>query len=195
MAKFFNNLSKVPNNYTRLNNVKNTICEYMCNKYVVFDLMDKYKYDKKIYNNNIILLRFYKFKNDGICKINLFTLSKYIAGVDIIKNDIEKKIKIEGYFINNKTYEKFYINNMKFKKFYNNIYGNPISEEEEIEIKRIIFGIAEDLAKMYNYNKIQFDTHQNLKFWYDNKINELGYNITNIKSKNNPYWIETIKNI
>ena len=71
----------------------------------------------------------------------------------------------------------------------NNLYDNPLNEYESEELIKSLINFIKTIAIKENKNKIIIDVHENLrlyeKYYYYN-----GFDITNRKCINNPFWIE-----
>ena len=52
------------------------------------------------------------------------------------------------------------------------MYGEPIDDNEEHFVKKILFGVTENIAITNDCKKIQLDTHQSLKFYNNDGLKE-----------------------
>ncbi len=181
LRKYFSSLRAIPLKYKTIFESNYNCVELFYNKYIVFDLNDKNSNNK----NNQIALRIEEYNDNGFFGTNLYATSKPIGSINLTKNDLEKKLYINWYMINNKL----------FSSSHNSMYGNPINPTDEIELKRILFGLAESIARENNYDKICLDIHSNLKHYKSDGLDELGFEITNKVASDNPYWIVTEKNL
>ena len=72
----------------------------------------------------------------------------------------------------------------------NKLYNNPLDTYESEELVKSLIGFVENIAKKENKHKIIKDVHANLqifeKYYYYN-----GFNVTNKKCTDNPFWVET----
>lgn len=171
--KYFTSLSKIPFSYVQLCSTQNIFNDIYC-KYNVKDISK--------YSNNIFL-RIEEFNQDGLMGTNICATSSLVGAIDIqIKNN-EKNAYIEWYFVRNKL----------FCETYNNMYSNPIDNNEEKLIKKILFETAENIAITNDCKKIRLDTHQSLKFYNNNELKEMGFNLTSQRADDNSYWIITEK--
>jgi hypothetical protein len=73
------------------------------------------------------------------------------------------------------------------------MYGSPINKTDELELRRILFGLTENVAKENNFTKICLEVHTNLRLYEAYNLKRLGYNITNQIAKDNSFWIVTEK--
>lgn len=158
-CQYFCSLRKIPANYVELYSMQRNNFNYIYGKYIVKDISKE---------SNKIFLRIEKYNQDGLMGTNICATSLPIGSIDIIINDDEKNINIEWYLIKNKL----------FYEIHNNMYGEPISENEEKFIKKILFGIADDIAITNDCKKIRLDTHQTLKSYNNNGLKEFGFNST-----------------
>lgn len=174
--KYFSSLNIIPINYIKLESIVNNIFDKITSKYIVKNISD----DKKF-----IFLRIEKYNNDGLFGTNINATSQPLGSIDIEINNKEKNIDISWYMIKNKL----------FCETHNNIYGVPIDEYEEYMVKKIMFGIVQNIAEENNCKKIQLNTHQNLKIYNIDRLNEFGFNLTKKRAIDNKYWIITEKKI
>lgn len=101
----------------------------------------------------------------------------FIAALDYTIYD--KYIKIDYLYINDIG------NKINIKS-----YDNSLDEYESKDLLKSLIKFVKIIAKKENKDKIIIDVHENLriyeKYYYYN-----GFKITNRKSDNNPFWIET----
>ena len=75
------------------------------------------------------------------------------------------------------------------------LYGETLLNYSETnEIKNFLLNYTEKIANENNLKIIQYDTHQNLKYFINYFKNE-GFELTNVRCNNNPFWIETYKKL
>jgi hypothetical protein len=134
-------------------------------------------------NENNISLRIEKYNQDGLLGTNIYATSLPVGSIDIQINNDEKIVNVEWYLIKNKL----------FCETHNNMYGVPIDDDEENLIKKILFGVAENIAITNDCKKIRLDTHRSLKFYNHDGLKELGFNLTAQRANDNPFWIITEK--
>jgi len=147
------------------------------------DIYCKYIVKNMSNNHNNIFLRIEKYNQNGLLGTNIYATSSPVGDIDIRINNNNKIANIEWYFIRNKL----------FCEIQNNMYGEPINDNEENLIKKILFETAENIAITNNCKKIQLDTHQSLRFFNYDGLKELGFNLTSQRSNDNPFWIITKK--
>ena len=127
-------------------------------------------------------LRIDKIMDNGLFGTTLFGEVKYVAGIDIfMENDISEI-----------TYHT--VNDQRFAKDYDNMYGDCVNDTDSQLLRDCLFSFAECASKEKNIKKIKCDVHQNLINYNDN-IKQYGFKKTNKKAIDNPFWIETIKEI
>jgi len=162
-------------------------------------------YFKNIYNinkclktNNLNYTNHWLFSNYSVFLLNsnenkyFLRINKYngflknnepIAGIDlIIEND---KIMIDYFMI----YDKIFYDDLG--KFYGE---ELLNDEEANEMKNFLLNYTEKIAKLNNLKVIQCDTHQSLKrfnYYFKNE----GFELTNVRCNDNPFWIETYKKL
>lgn len=173
-CQYFCSLRKIPSNYIELYSMQRNNFNYIYGKYIVKDISTV---------SNKIFLRIEKYNQDGLIGTNIWATSSPVGSIDIIINDDEKNICIEWYLIKNRL----------FCQTHNNMYGEPISENEEHFVRKILFETAENIAITNDYKKIQLKTHQSLKFYNNDGLKELGFNLTAQRAKDNSFWIITEK--
>jgi hypothetical protein len=179
LRKYYSTLKNISSKYNEIFKPNYSCIESFYDKYIVFDL------DNKNENKNNISLRIEEYNNDGLFGTNLYASSRPIGSINLKKDDLEKKLYIDWYLINNEL----------FGSTHNYMYSEPINRSDELEIKRILFGLAENIAKENNYDKICLDVHSNLKYYKSDGLDELGFKITDKVADGNPYWIVTEKNL
>ena len=160
--------------------VKHQHMEYVSNKWFGIYHM-YYILDKSPDKSHKSFMRIDKFINNGIFGTTLWGDVKPIAGVDVVINTSEQLSCVEYYMIND----------ARFARSHNNMYGEPLSIEESQRIKDIIFEYVDNISKKHKMKKIQFDVHCNLKEY--SNIKKYGYELTDINSNDNTFWIKTFK--
>lgn len=174
LCKYFTSLTKIPSSYVKLSSMSNNIFDNICCKYIVKDISN---------NKNNIFLRIEKYNQDGMLGTNIFATSSPVGSIDVKINNDEKIVNVEWYFIKNKL----------FCETHNYMYGEPINNDEENLVKKILFETAENIAVTNNCKKIRLDTHESLRFYNNNGLKELGFNLTAQRANYNPFWITTEK--
>jgi hypothetical protein len=100
----------------------------------------------------------------------------FIAALDYIIHDTY--IKIDYLYINDDD------NIINYK-----LYNNPLNNYESEDLVNSLIRFIENIAKKENKHKIIKDVHENLrifqKYYYYN-----GFNVTNKRSTENPFWVE-----
>jgi hypothetical protein len=175
--KYYSSLKNISSKYNEIFEPTISCIESFYDKYIVFDLKDK--------NSDNIYLRIEEYNDNGLFGTNLFATSRPIGSINLIKYDLEKKLDIDWFMINNNI----------FGSTHNYMYGNPIDSLNELEIKRIMFGLAENIAIENNYDIISLDVHSNLKFYKAYGLEKLGFKITKKRAEDNLFWIVTEKNL
>lgn len=167
MSIYTNKLSSIYNNIKLNSSYKLLYTLLDTNKDIKLNFLSKYKvFILSKSNYNNIFLRIEKKYN------YISTNYKNIGFIDIInKND--NSILIDSYNINN----------------------NKHNLEEYNEIKQFMFDFAMNIAKDRKCNKINLDVHENLNYYKKDDLEKLGFNFTNKKAIDNPYWITTTKYI
>ena len=149
-TKSFTILSKIPSNYNQLKMYNNGFFDSFINKYEVSVYQNSYEaFNNKQNNNETIYFNIKEYNNNGLFSTTICANSKNIGSIFIFKDTYTKKIYID-YFISNTT--------------------NTTNKQE---IKRIIFELAENIAKDNNYLKIYLEIDQN-KYNSDN-LKDLGF--------------------
>lgn len=92
------------------------------------------------------------------------------------------------YFINEETVNIDYINvndeeNLSYGK-------EKLSRSESKELVQSMVQYVKNIANKENKSKILLDVHYNLRI-YNRDFKDIGFELTNRKCKDNPYWIET----
>jgi hypothetical protein len=160
--------------------VKHEHAKYLSNKWVGIYQM-YYIPDKSPDKSHKSFMRIDKFINNGLFGTTLWGDVKPIAGVDVVINTSEQLSCVEYYMIND----------VRFARSHTNIYGEPLTIEESELIKNIVFEYVDNISKTHNMKKIQLDIHSNLKDY--SNIKQYGYELTDIESNDNPFWIKTFK--
>ena len=173
-CKYFTSLAKIPTNYMQLCSISNNIFNDIYCRYIVKDISN---------NPNNIFLRIEKFNQDGMLGTNICATSSPVGSIDVKIDNKNKIVNIEWYFIRNKL----------FCETHNYMYGEPIDDNEEMIIKKILFETVDNIAILNDCKKIQLDTHQNLKFYNNDELKVSGFNLTSQRANDNPYWIITEK--
>lgn len=154
--------------------------------HIIDNIYGKYTISNTLHKEkNIISLRIKKYDMKGLFGTNILDTLRLIGSIDIKINSEEKIIDVIQYTINNKLFSKTHS-----KKF-----GEPIDEEEAELIMKILFEIVENIGKENGCKKIRLETHQSLKYYENDKLDELGFNLTGKKSEKNPCWVMTEKTL
>jgi hypothetical protein len=177
MLKYFRSLNTLSNHFyenKHLSHLKNNTSFF---ENYIDPLFGKYK----VFTIN-------KGTSNSIClRIEETNYNKLqpVASIDIIKCYDENKLKINNYMIKSKY----------FCKDLNNIYGLPLDENDQTELKKIIFEFADNIAKNEGFNKIELDVHSNLNYYKNDNLQSYGFYITEKIAKDNLFWITTEKKI
>ena len=155
--------------------------------------------NKCLKTNNLNYTNYYLFSNYSVFLLNsnenkyflrinkytgFFKNSEPIAGIDLIIKD--DKIMIDYFMIYDKMFYETY------KKL---LYGEKLLNYSETnEIKNFLLNYTEKIANENNLKIIQSDTHQNLKY-YNHYFKNEGFELTNVRCYDNPFWIETYKKL
>jgi hypothetical protein len=108
-----------------------------------------------------------------------------IGSIDIFKNDIDKKLIIKWFLINDEL----------FARTHNYMYKLPLDYIDTKLIKDIIFNYAFNVAKINNYEKIELDVHRNLTYYNEYNLKDYGFVLTNKRALDNHNWIITEKKL
>ena len=163
---YFKNICDI-NRYLKSNNLNYTN-HWLFSNYSVFLLNS---------NKNKYFLRINKYNG-------FFKNSESIAGIDLIIKD--DRITINYFMIYDKMFHE------TRKKL---LYGEKLlTYNEANEIKNFLLNYTKKIAKQNNLKIIQYDTHQNLKYFNHYFKNE-GFELTDIRCNDNPFWIETYKKL
>jgi len=73
---------------------------------------------------------------------------------------------------------------------YNHLYNNSLDEYETEDLIQSLVQFVKIVAKKENKNKIILDIHKNLRI-YEKYFYYLGFQITNRKCFDNPFWIQS----
>jgi hypothetical protein len=133
-----------------------------------------------LFNNNINTIRIWRTKslfdywydNFDNCGKNV------IASLDYTINELN--IQIDHLFINDSDQNK--------------LYNNPLDEYEAEDLINTLINFLKIIAKKNFKPKIIFYVHENLKLFLKYYY-YLGFQTTDRKCKQNPFWIETEINI
>ena len=71
-----------------------------------------------------------------------------------------------------------------------NIYNTPLDESDAEELIANLVNFVKLVAIKENKQKITLDVHENLRL-FSKYYHNLGFNTTNRKCRNNPYWVKT----
>ena len=171
LTLYFKNICDI-NRYLKSNNLNYTN-HWLFSNYSVFLLNS---------NQNKYFLRINKYNG-------FFKNSESIAGIDLIIKD--DKIMIDYFMIYDKMFYETYKKLLYEEKL---LYGEKLLNYSETnEIKNFLLNYTEKIAKENNLKIIQCDTHQNLNNFNHYFKNE-GFDLTNVRCNDNPFWIETYKN-
>lgn len=181
--KYFSSLDEIPTTYNELHSKSN-------NAFNAFNVMNSFLNTKKKYiikdtstTSGRNFLRIIKYDQNGLFGTNIGASSSPIGSIDIEICHDEKIIKIYYHFIKNAL----------FCKTHDNIYGEPIDNDEEHLVRKILFGIVENIAISNGCKKIRYDTDPDLILYNKLEFNKLGFNLT-IKIAEYPKnWIVTEK--
>ena len=173
-CKYFTSLEKIPTNYVKLCSLPNKFFNDIYSKYIVKDISN---------NSNNIFLRIEEYNQDGMLGTNIYANSLPVGSINVKIDNKNKIVNIEWYLIRNKL----------FCETHDYMYGEPIDDNEEKLIKKILFETVDNVAISNDCKKIQLDTHQSLKFYNNDGLKELGFNLTSQRADDNPYWIKTEK--
>lgn len=169
-TKYFSILQCVPVNLNLLQSYQNCLFDSLKNKYNVYVNIGN--------NDKLIYLSLTEYDNNGLFGTNIFANSKIIGNILLEKNNNKKKLYIDNYFI---SFD----------------HENTINKFNEKELKRILFGFAENIARDNNFNKICLDVNSNLINYKRNNLEELNFLLTEKKSTRNSFFpvIVTEKNL
>lgn len=171
---YFNSLSNL-RKYLKTNNT----C-YTCNNfYAIYSVF----FVGNTHNKNRKNLRIEKFQNNGIFGTTLFGTSTPIGSIDV---EINKT--------NTSNINFYLVNDLRFANDRNSMYGDPMNNTDSEIIKQIIFEYVVDFSKINGKTIIRCDVHYNLKN-YNADIKQFGFELTDERAKDNPYWFKTFKTI
>ena len=188
--KYFSFLNTIPTNYTKLKSHTNCFFDICKKKYEVSIIKNKEtftsKYDilgfiNKVNNNNLtktLCVTIKEYDNDGLFGTTICASSKIIGFIHLLNDNTNKILYIYDYLINN---ELFAFDN-------SNIFDEPLNKSDEDQVKKILFELVENIAKDNNCNNIYLDIHPELIYYKDNNLEELGFILTEEKSKNKLNW-------
>jgi len=74
------------------------------------------------------------------------------------------------------------------------MYGTPLDDSTATNVKTILFDYAEKIAKKNSCIYLQRDVHNNLRE-FNEEISKFGFELTDEKATDNPYWLVTTKTI
>jgi hypothetical protein len=74
------------------------------------------------------------------------------------------------------------------------MYGDCLNDNDAQLLKDCIFSYVSQQAKLNNKKKIRCDVHNNLKN-YNADVKQFGYEITDERAEDNPFWLKTFKTI
>jgi hypothetical protein len=143
-----------------------------------------------IYENKIAIEHYLK-KNMNIVRI-WRTKALFDYWFDDFKDCGKNFIGALDYTIHS-TYIKIdylCINNSEMK----NMYNNPLDEYDSEDLIKSLIHFIKMIAKKENKDKIIIDVHENLRL-YNQYYYYNGFDITNRKSKDRPFWIEAEINV
>ena len=178
-TNYFASLINIPTNYYQLQMYPYSLFNIFNNKYEVSII----KNTNNIFSfsgitNNIknspikdICINIEEY-NNGLFGTTIYSSSKTCGYIDLLYNENNKILYICKYFINTNT---------------------TINKNDKKNIKKILFGLAENIAIINNCNKICLDIDSNLKYYKYDNLEELGFQLTNEKSKKKVGWIVTEK--
>lgn len=187
-TNYFASLINIPTNYYQLQMYPYSLFNIFNNKYEVSIIKNTNKiFSLSGFTNNIknspikdICINIEEY-NNGLFNTTLYSSSKTCGYINLLYNDNDKILYICKYFINT---DIFAFDNL-------NMYGTSINKNDEKNVKKILFGLAENIAIINNCNKICLDIDSNLKYYKYDNLKELGFQLTKEKSKNG--WIVTEK--
>jgi hypothetical protein len=186
---YFNNLSSIHTYLIKSNkNIVKSLIEdsiSICSLFNYFS-NDKYKVftlDNKI--KNYIALRIEENNLDGCFGTYYNSTSRPIGSIDLIIDKQNKKLKIDWYLINNESMDK---TNQNF-------WLPRLNIEDSNYMKKILFDFADSVAIAEGIKLIKMDVHQNLTYYKNDNLNELGFKLTDKRASDNSFWIVTEKQI
>jgi len=104
--------------------------------------------------------------------------STFIASLDYTINPRHHYVKIESLFMNDDEHS--------------NVYKNSLDSVTAQELNENLLKFVENVAKTNSISKIIIDVHSNLRI-YNKYYKNNGFQLTDRKCADNPYWIETEK--
>lgn len=176
-CKYFNSLDEIPTTLDELCSKSVNALDAFTNikkKYIVKDISDTI--GRKF-------IRIVKYDQNGLLGTNIGATSSPVGSMDIEIHRNEKIIKINYHFIKNKL----------FCKTHNNIYGNPIDDDEEYLVRKILFSIAKNIAIVNGCKKMRYDTDPDLILYNNHELKKLGFSLTRKIAEYPKNWIITEK--
>ena len=114
----------------------------------------------------------------------IYSEPKYIAGFDLMIEKEKNHSTINYYLLN----DKMCVDNLT------KIYGEPIDEETSTMVHEMLLNHCDQITKMNELSIIRCDVHDNLKK-YNKYFKSYGYQLTDEKCTDNPFWLKTFKNL
>jgi hypothetical protein len=75
-----------------------------------------------------------------------------------------------------------------------NLYNNPLNEDDSEDLIKELINFIKIVAEKENKKKIILEVHENLRL-YEKYYFNIGFEVTDRKCNNNPYWIEVELNL
>lgn len=108
----------------------------------------------------------------------IFGRKTYVGGIDIIKEN--DHVKIEHFCANDSEYAKTVGK------------SEHLNKGDATKVYDHLLTCAESVAKQNGLTKIKIDVHSNLRR-YDDLLKGMGFNLTDKRCLDNPFWIESEK--
>ena len=166
----FNNLLTLTNSLNNYN-MKSDLNLYLNDKYIIGECIE----------NDYILIRIWKSKAFFNYHFNDMDITDNLIGC------LDYKIENDNIKIDYLSISDNFDNILPKKKII-------LKDEDANELKNSLIKYLENIAKKNNLNKIIIDVHNNLRY-YNKYYKDIGFILTDVKCNDNPYWIETEKNI